>query len=101
MMMIIEDSILVVLQFLTLHDMGNQEPGIMDYVHLRGVEIIHQIQHTFRVKFARAFPYFIFLPFLISFVLVMRSYRYLGKLTPEFFSTTGQDALAEYLLVQY
>ncbi|XP_056015043.1 glucose-6-phosphatase 2-like isoform X2 [Ostrea edulis] len=28
--------------------MGNQEPGIMDYVHLRGVEIIHQIQHTFR-----------------------------------------------------
>uniref|UniRef100_A0A8W8JM59 Glucose-6-phosphatase n=1 Tax=Magallana gigas TaxID=29159 RepID=A0A8W8JM59_MAGGI len=28
--------------------MIGEEPGIMEYVHLRGVEIIQQIQHTFR-----------------------------------------------------
>ncbi|XP_022291443.2 glucose-6-phosphatase 2-like [Crassostrea virginica] len=28
--------------------MTGEDPGVMDYVHLRGVEIIHQIQHTFR-----------------------------------------------------
>ncbi|XP_062576542.1 glucose-6-phosphatase 2-like [Saccostrea cucullata] len=33
---------------MTILEMDGVEPGIMDYVHLQGVQIIHQIQHTFR-----------------------------------------------------
>lgn len=35
---------------LTVYTMVGEEAGIMEYVHLRGVEIIHQIQHTFKVN---------------------------------------------------
>lgn len=33
-----------------MYTMVGEEAGIMEYVHLRGVEIIHQIQHTFKVN---------------------------------------------------